>query len=94
MGKVRLAFDHERPRKMAVVHADVSREKAWHLWCKGYDAGVAEVARRIRTARAKMVVAYAKGLEKGTDAAAYHSALVVMATEVEVILDELTNREV
>ena len=84
----------KRLRQLDPVHYDVFGEVEKRTWCTGFEVGVREVINRLQAAKAKMVESYAKGLEKGTDEAAYHAALVVMSMEVEVILDEFKDREV
>ena len=62
-------------------------------WQNGYYFGVSDIFTKLWVAKKRMLDAYMKGLEEGSDEEAYHASLAVLAMEVEMIIHELKPEE-
>jgi len=62
-------------------------------WKNGYYFGVSDIYTKLWVAKQRMLDAYAQGLTEVSDTEAYHSALAVMALEVDMIIQELKPKD-
>lgn len=75
----------ERLQKLACN--SLYERKEYDSWCDGYCTGVKDILARLEVSKNKMLETYGN-LQKTDDDTAYHSALVVMAIEIDMILKE------
>ncbi len=62
-------------------------------WQNGYYFGVSDIYTKLWMAKQRMLDAYSQALTEADENEAYHSALAVMALEVDMIIQELKPRD-